>query len=188
MPISQTFATSKKHGYRRGYYYFANAVGSPSSLLIGGNTVRFALFSLKSDITIDRLSIEVITAASGANAKAAIFLPSTITDGIPGGRIISTASLDCSTTGIKVGTVADTFLKAGDYYSAVFSSSSALALRGCNNVPIPPEYLIGTAGEAFNSFTGAFIQSNIADMPSSFSEANSLTNRAFGLVKFRVKP
>ncbi|HIK04595.1 MAG TPA: hypothetical protein IGS40_07770 [Trichormus sp. M33_DOE_039] len=188
MPISLGTEAEYKRGYKPGNVYFACPVSSASSVTSLANMVRYAPFTLKDDVTIDRLSLEIAAAASGALMKIAIFYPSLITKDIPGQRIISTASLDCSTTGIKTGIVADTFLKKGDYWGATWTNSGAIGFRGNNGLPVSMEYLIGTNEQAFTLFWCGYTQSNVTDIPLSVVESDLAQNRIAPFIKFRVKP
>lgn len=188
MPISQASITlAKKHGYRPGYNYFACAIGSISNITLSANIIRYCPFTITEDITIDRLSTEIVGGASGALIKLGIYKPSTVLKGVPGSLIISTAFLDSSTIGIKNGSISDTLIPAGDYWSATITNSSSISVRGCNNVPLPTEYLVGTTEEAFNLISSSYMQSGASDLPSTVVAANISQNRVVPLMKFRVK-
>lgn len=91
-----------------------------------GNTCFYVPFRLDWGCDIDGLMCQVTTAAAGS---LRLGLYNVGTDGKPANKIIETADIDTSTTGIKTGSITRRFLPPGWYFTAIASKGVASVVR-----------------------------------------------------------
>lgn len=192
MPISilSTSNIPNHPGYTPGEYYLAGSfwggATNNTGILTNAN-IRYHPVIFHEDVIVDRLALSVAGAVASAQARLAIFNPSASTKGKPGSLLVKTAFLDCSTTGIKAGVIADTVLKAGVYYIASFGGTTSPNIHSCNS-SIYTNYVgdNGASGDFTNFWAGYTQSGTFSDFP---SQAGTLAvNRIVPVVKFRVKP
>lgn len=106
--------------------YYDNSFSSVAPTTVAGAADRMEIcpYFAGFNFTIDRIGVNVTTAVAGALAKVVIYATSTTT-GAPTTLLYESASLDCSTTGMKEIAVALTFAAGIQYWIGVRHSSTA---------------------------------------------------------------
>ncbi len=100
------------------------AGGAATGTLAGAaDRMEIFPFSPRADITLDRLGINCTTAVPSALAKIVVY--SSDANGRPDALIHESATIDCSTTGSKLVTVALTFYRGTVYWLGVRHSTTA---------------------------------------------------------------
>lgn len=124
------FVSPNAGGVVTGQYYDNSFQGTASSTLIGAaNRIELAPYYTSVQLAIDRLGVAVSTGVASATCKCVIY--SSDANGWPDVRLYETATLDCSSTGMKEETLSFTFSSGVKYWVGVRHSSTA-TLRTIN--------------------------------------------------------
>lgn len=115
------------------WHSFANlAIGAGDSLTLTDGTILWYPFYALDDIEIERMAVNVLSAAGGSTIRAAIYTDS---NGVPGDFVGGTGDLDAGSTGVKDVAVTAFSLAAGNgYWCAIGVSGGAPAIRCWNRV------------------------------------------------------
>jgi hypothetical protein len=145
------------------------SAGQSTSFLINSNTVGnmfgtanrlfTAPYIPANTITCSALYMNVNTTSVGGLARILIYSDN---NGSPDTKIYESASLDCSTTGIKTATTTQTFIAGTTYWLCVHTSSTAGISCLNANVMIP----IKMAGIVIQN--GAYVTATFGSAPSTF--------------------
>ena len=145
------------------------SAGQSTSFSINSNTVGnmfgtanrlfTAPYIPANTITCSALYMNVNTTVAGGLARILIYSDN---GGVPDTKIYESASLDCSTTGIKTATTTQTFIAGTTYWLCVHTSSAAGISCFNANVLIP----IKMAGIVIQN--GAYVTATFGSAPSTF--------------------
>lgn len=147
-------------GVISGVYYDNAYLGAGSATLAASSGLLAVVpFMTPVDMTIDRFSIVVTTLASGGTADLHIY--DCLDNGWPGTKLLSTAALSTTTTGIKEATVSFTF-EAGKTYWLGIRASAAVSIRGVPLTSAKQFGIIATDGAGTTYATALVQNSNMA--------------------------
>ena len=104
----------------------ATAASNSSTVNIGANTLVFYPFIPSNNLTINQISIEVVTAS--ATSFTFLTLYSDL-NGKPNSRFFQSTSIDTATTGQKIITTSQSFVAGTTYWIGVCTSSGTVSLR-----------------------------------------------------------
>jgi hypothetical protein len=174
-------------GYSSSRYYCPFNTGDQrfTTVVLAAGIVLYVLHEIKTPVTLDKLSIEVTTAAVGATNLARLAFYSA-SSGYPATRLIDAGTVDISGTGVKEITGLSTALEPGWYYAAILPSD-IVTVRGYGSTTIGGDNfsIIGTTTFQGRSPAIFQIQAYASGMPSSASGSEAL-NTANPDISFRL--
>ena len=99
---------------------------------------------------VDAFALEVTTAGAGAVARAGLYAVGA--NGLPAKRLIESADIDCSTTGVKVATFGAVSIPPGWYYTLFACKTANVSVRAFNGGGANTLFMTNMLGQsAFNS-------------------------------------
>lgn len=96
---------------------------------------------------VDAFALEVTTAGAGAVARVGLYAVGA--NGLPAKRLIESADIDCSTTGVKVATFGAVSIPPGWYYMLFVCKTAIVGVRAYNSGFLLMTNMLGQA--AFNA-------------------------------------
>jgi len=134
-------------------------IRSVSAQTIGNGTVNAALalntltatpFRSFNDISYSSFYLNVTTAAASALVKIIVYSD---LNGIPNTKIYESADLDASTTGLKVATIAGSFVAGTTYWLSVNCNSAAVQIQHIPLDALPTIGFVSSTGVPFTGYT-----------------------------------
>jgi len=99
---------------------------------------------------VDAFALEVTTAGTGAVARAGLYAVGA--NGLPAKRLIESADIDCSTTGVKVATFGAVSIPPGWYYMLFACKTANVSLRAFSGGGAGSLFMTNMLGQsAFNA-------------------------------------
>lgn len=135
--------------------------------------------------TLDRIAINVTTAASGSKARCGIY--DTNDNGYPYNLVVDSGELDSGTTGIKSTTISQS-LPGGHLYWLVVVSSGTPTLRCAAAASVLTPLILGTSSSLGTThYLGLYVSYTYAALPSTFpSSPTMITGTPIPLVFYRI--
>lgn len=118
------------------------------NVLAGDLTAVPCLFTAA--LPVDAFALEVTTLGAGAVARVGLY--SVGANGLPAKRLIESADIDCSTTGVKVATFGAVSIPPGWYYILFACKTAHVSVRAFNGGTVGTSLMTNVLGQsAFNA-------------------------------------